>query len=58
MLYDDLELWDEVGEGGSREDIGLFIAGSVACWAPTDVGSSSFSVLAFCLFILFMGFSR
>ena len=30
----------------------------VACWAPTDLGSSSFSVLPFCLFILFMGFSR
>ena len=30
----------------------------VACWAPTDLGSSSFSVLSFCLFILFMGFSR
>ena len=30
----------------------------VAYWAPTDVGSSSFSVLSFCLFILFMGFSR
>ena len=27
-------------------------------WAPTDLGSSSFSVLSFCLFILFMGFSR
>ena len=26
--------------------------------APTDLGSSSFSVLSFCLFILFMGFSR
>ena len=26
--------------------------------APTDQGSSSFSVLPFCLFILFMGFSR
>ena len=25
---------------------------------PTDLGSSSFSVLTFCLFILFMGFSR
>ena len=24
----------------------------------TDLGSSSFSVLSFCLFILFMGFSR
>ena len=30
----------------------------VAYWAPTDLGSSYFSVLSFCLFILFMGFSR
>ena len=30
----------------------------VKYWAPTDLGSSSFSVLPFCLFILFMGFSR
>ena len=30
----------------------------VAYWAPTDLGSSSFSVLPFGLFILFMGFSR
>ena len=30
----------------------------VAYWAPTDLGSSSFSVLSFCLFIPFMGFSR
>ena len=30
----------------------------VAYWAPTDLGSSYFSILAFCLFILFMGFSR
>ena len=29
-----------------------------AYWASTDLGSSSFSVLSFCLFILFMGFSR
>ena len=29
-----------------------------AYWAPTDLGSSSFSVLSFCLCILFMGFSR
>ena len=29
----------------------------VAYWALTDLGSSSFSVLSFCLFILFMGFS-
>ena len=31
---------------------------SIAYWAPTDLGSSSFSVLSFCLFILFIGFSR
>ena len=30
----------------------------VAYWAPTDLGSYSFSVLSFCVFILFMGFSR
>ena len=30
----------------------------VAYWAPGDLGNSSFSVLCFCLFILFMGFSR
>ena len=30
----------------------------VAYWAPIDLGSSSFSILSFCLFILFMGFSR
>ena len=29
----------------------------IACWAPTDLQSSSFSILSFCLFILFMGFS-
>ena len=31
---------------------------AVAYWAPTDLRSSSFSVLSFCLFILFMRFSR
>ena len=37
----------------------LFLHSSpVAYWAPTDLRSSSFSVLSFCLFILFMGFSR
>ena len=30
----------------------------VAYWVPTDLGSSSFTVLSFCLFILFLGFSR
>ena len=29
-----------------------------AYWVPTDLGSSSFSVLSFYLFILFMGFSK
>ena len=30
----------------------------VAYWAPTDLGCSPFSILSFCLFILFTGFSR
>ena len=30
----------------------------VAYWAPNDLGSSSFSILSVCLFILFIGFSR
>ena len=30
----------------------------VAYRAPTNLGSSSFSVLSFCLLIMFMGFSR
>ena len=30
----------------------------VAYWAPTDLGSSSFSILSVCLLIQFMGFSR
>ena len=37
----------------------LFLhSSSVAYWAPPDLGSSSFSVISFCLFILFMGSSR
>ena len=37
----------------------LFLCFSpVVYWAPTDLGSSSFSVISFCLFILAMGFSR
>ena len=31
---------------------------SVTYWAPMDLGSSSFSVLYLCRFMLFMGFSR
>ena len=30
----------------------------VAYWVPTDLGNSSLNVVSFCLFILFMGFSR
>ena len=37
----------------------LFLHSSpVAYWAPTDLGSSSFRILSFWLFILFMGFLR
>ena len=37
----------------------LFLHSSpVAYWIPTDLLGSSFSVISFCLFILFMGFSR
>ena len=36
----------------------LFLHWCLAYWAPTDLGTSSFSVISFCLFILFMGFSR
>ena len=34
------------------------VSSPVAYWAPTNLGSSSFSVISFCLFILFMRFSR
>ena len=30
----------------------------IAHWVPIDLRSSSFSVISFCLFMLFMGFSR
>ena len=37
----------------------LFLQSSpVAYWAPPNLGSSSFSIISFCLFILFIGFSR
>ena len=36
----------------------FFHSSPVAYWALSNLGSSSFSVLSFCLFILFMGFSR
>ena len=37
----------------------LFLHSSpVSYWIPTDLGGLSSSVISFCLFILFMGFSR
>ena len=37
----------------------LFLHSSPAAyWIPTNLGSSPFSVIYFCLFILFVGFSR
>ena len=37
----------------------LFLHSSpVEYWAPTDLGSSSFTVISFCLFILLIEFSR
>ena len=37
----------------------LFLCSSpIAYWAPTDLGSSSFRVISFCLFLPFMEFSR
>ena len=37
----------------------LFLhSSSVAYWAPTDLENSSFSVISFCLFVLFVGISR
>ena len=44
---------------GSSFFLELFLHSSpVACWAPTNLESSSFRVIPFCLFMLFMGFSR
>ena len=36
----------------------LLHSSPVASWALTNLGSSSLTVISFCLFILFMGFSR
>ena len=36
----------------------LLSSSPVAYWALTDLGSSSFSIISFCLFIIFMVFSR
>ena len=59
-----LSPWDSSTLGhcfhfGSSFLLELFLHWSpVAYWAPTDLGSSSLSVLSFYLFILLMGFSR
>ena len=54
-------IWSKIRSFGSIPSflLELFLHSSpVAYWAPTDLGTSSFSVLSFCLFILFMGFLR
>ena len=44
---------------GSSILLELFLHSSpVAYWTPTDLRGSCFTVLFFCLFILFLGFSR
>ena len=44
---------------GSSFFLELFLHSSpVVYWTPTDLGNSSFSVIYFCLFILFLRFSR
>ena len=43
-----------ISSGGTA----LLCSSPVAYWAPTDLGSLSFSVISFYLFVLFMGFSR
>ena len=64
--------WDFISNTSHMHNWVLFLFGSNSsfflelflCWspvayrAPTDLESSSFSVLSFCLFILLMGFSR
>ena len=54
-------IWSKIRSFGSIPSflLELFLHWSlVAHWAPTNLGSSSFSVPSFWLFILFMGFSR
>ena len=44
---------------GSSFFLELFLHWSpIPYWVPTDLGSSSFSVIRFCLFMVFIGFSR
>ena len=43
---------------GSISSFFLDYSSPVAYWTPTTLGSSTFSVITFCLFILLMGFSR
>ena len=57
-IYSEGQLMDHMIGSIPSFFLELFLLWSpVAYWAPTDLGISSFSVLSFCLFILFMGFS-
>ena len=51
--------WSDLAAAAASFFLELFLHWSpVAYWAPRNLGSSSISVLSFCLFILLMGFSR
>ena len=58
-IYSEGQLMDHMIGSVPSFFLELFLHWSpVAYWASTDLGSSCFSVLSFCLFILFVGFSR
>ena len=72
MQYCSLQYWTLLPSPGTSTTGCCFCFGSILSfflelflhwspvlyWAPTDPGSSSFSVLSFCLFVVFKGFSR
>ena len=70
MQYYSLQYWTLLSPPDTAEQCFCFSPGSsvflelflhyspVAYWTPTNLGGSSSSVISFCLFILFMGFSR
>ena len=51
-------LWTYVCKYLYETLLSIGICPEVAYWTSTNLRCSSFSVLSFCLFILFMGFSR
>ena len=58
QIYSEGQLMDHMIGSIPSFFLELFLHWSpVAYWAPTDLGISTFSVLSFCLFILFMRFS-